>query len=91
MYSQIFEGAKKLSKRQATDSVLRIKHSAQRLMDEVTTAINVSTEQLQTLYQIATQIERAEKQFKEGGSRKWEEGELATQQRPTIVNGVSID
>ncbi|MGL5719577.1 MAG: hypothetical protein ACRCYP_02100 [Alphaproteobacteria bacterium] len=79
-----------MSKRQATDSVLRIKHSAQRLMDEVTTAINVSTEQLQTLYQIATQIERAEKQFK-AGFRKWEEGELAPQERPTIVNGVSID
>ena len=80
-----------MSKKQATDSVLRITHSAQRLMNEVTTAINVSTEQLQTLYQIATQIERAEKQFKEGGSRKWEEGELVPQERPTIIKGVSID
>lgn len=79
-----------MSKQQATNAILRIEHATQLLRNEVITAIQISTEQQQVLYEVATLIERAEKRFQKG-FRKWEEGELVTQERPTIVKGVSID
>lgn len=79
-----------MSKQQATNAILRIEHATQLLRNGITTAIQISTEQQQVLYEVATLIERAEKRFQKG-FRNWEEGDLATQKRPTTINGVSID
>lgn len=73
------------------DQLLKIEHSIQLIRTSIVTATSISTEQEQCLYQVAVQVERAEKQFQRGFTRKWEEGELAPQKRPTVVDGVAID
>lgn len=73
------------------DQLLKIEHSIQLIRTAIVTATYMSTEQEQCLYQVAVQIERAGKQFQKGFDRKWEEGNLAPQERPTVIKGVAID